>query len=104
MNCLQLSSRRRQFILVSLNELLISTVQKSTYFTAHQDSRMNGKSDRIISVAARNQHCRRATLGREHSVCDRGIRLHIEGVSAQDIERLIEVRFCRLSSHRSAPV
>src|ERR1700728_4177443 len=109
MDCLQLAGRGRQLIFGSLNKFLVAAIQQPPHFTAHQNSRMNGKCGVLFlsRTLCRDQDCCSPMLAHQHAACDSGIRRNIKRMRAQDIERLIEARFLGRFGHgafRSAKI
>jgi len=107
----QVGGRGRKLKLGRFNELLIAAVQQSGHLAIRQNSGGYGKSNRRVvrfgaGIELRPSHENRASpvLANQNAACNFGVRRHIEGVRAQGVKSLIEVRITGFSAHGCLPV
>jgi hypothetical protein len=93
------------------NEFLMAAVHQPGNLATGQNSGGDGKGNRRVAsfgagIELRPSHQNRSgsVLAHQHTACNFGVRRHIEGVRAQGLQSLIEVRIASFSAHGCLPV
>ncbi len=92
----------------SLNEFLITAIKQSRHFSPNQGSRSHrqigrvrdGNQDRTNAIFAYQQ----PVLACRHLTCDASERYNTEGVGAENLDGLIEVRMVGFLAHGRFPI